>query len=61
MKNKSTDQTNLQEKDADNGVDKFAEILGLKGTSMENMMKLHLKSDEVTEEVLSQDANFIKT
>ncbi|CDW75700.1 UNKNOWN [Stylonychia lemnae] len=52
--------------DADNqqresNVDKFAEILGLKNQTVEQMMKTQSRSDEITEEAMNQDANFIKT
>lgn len=42
-------------------VDKFAEALGLKTISLENIMKNSTRSDEVVEETMNHDANFIKT
>jgi hypothetical protein len=38
----------------------FAEMLGLKDMSVENVMN-NAKNDEAVEDIMSQDSNFIKT
>jgi hypothetical protein len=38
----------------------FAEMLGLKDMSVENVMK-NAKNDEVVDDLMAQDSNFIKT
>lgn len=42
------------------GVDVFAEMLGLKDMSVENVMN-NARNDEAVEDIMSQDSNFIKT
>lgn len=49
------------EKPRDSETDKFAEVLGLPKITMEQLMKSQQAPDEVVEDALNQDANFIKT
>lgn len=42
------------------GVDVFAEMLGLKDMSVENVMN-NARNDVAVEDIMAQDSNFIKT
>ncbi len=49
-----------EEDKEDEETDKFAEILGVKDLSMESLLANN-KNDEVVEELMASDSNFIKT
>ncbi len=54
------DNTSGAEDGGAGGSDMFAEMLGLKDMSVENVMN-NAKNDEAVEDIMSQDSNFIKT
>ena len=44
------------------GGDKFAELLGLKQITLENIMKTQQRtSDDLVDDIMNQDSNFTKT